>query len=59
VPLLNCSAGTPATPAPVLAIGRFFMTARATSSPQRRVPGEFAGVLALGVPPSRSVALYR
>jgi hypothetical protein len=59
IPLLDCAAGSPSAPASVLGIGRFFMTARATSSPQRIVPGEFAGLLQAGGGPTTAVALYR
>jgi hypothetical protein len=57
IPLLDCSAGGPGAPASVVGIGRFFMTARATSGPNV-VPGEFAGALQAG-PAASSVALYR
>lgn len=57
IPLLACPGGNPGAPASVLGIGRFFMTARATSSPAI-VPGEFAGMVQAGVAVG-SVALYR
>jgi hypothetical protein len=61
VPLLNCSAGTPSSPAEVLAIGRFFMTAKAvpaSGTVAAIVPGEFAGVLATESPVTNA-ALFK
>jgi hypothetical protein len=42
IPLLDCSAGTPPSKAKVLAIGQFFMTAKATDTV---IAGEFAGTI--------------
>jgi hypothetical protein len=42
IPLLDCSAGTPPSKASVLAIGQFFMTAKATDTV---IAGEFAGTI--------------
>jgi hypothetical protein len=58
IPLLNCSAGNPGSPATVVGIGRFFMTAKATSTPIAVIPGEFAGIAPDGLA-SGSVALYK
>jgi hypothetical protein len=61
VPLLNCSAGTPSNPATVLAIGRFFMPAKArpaAGTVPAIVPGEFAGLLATESPVAHA-ALYK
>lgn len=55
IPLLSCPGGGPATPATVLGVGRFFMTAKATSTV---VPGEFAGLLA-APGPALSTALLK
>jgi Flp pilus assembly protein TadG len=55
IPLLECPGGTPAAPAKVLGIGRFFMTAKAITGV---VPGEFAGVAQFGVAVG-SAALYK
>jgi Flp pilus assembly protein TadG len=58
IPLLDCSAGNPATSATVLGIGRFFMTARAKLTPQPTIPGEFAGMVG-DSSPTNSVGLYK
>lgn len=42
IPLLDCSAGTPSSQGKVLAVGRFFMTGKATDTV---IPGEFAGTV--------------
>jgi hypothetical protein len=55
IPLLECPGGTPAAPAKVLGIGRFFMTSKAITGV---VPGEFAGVAQFGVA-AGSAALYK
>jgi Flp pilus assembly protein TadG len=55
IPLLECLGGTPAAPARVLGIGRFFMTSKAVPGV---VPGEFAGMAQFGVG-SGSAALYK
>jgi hypothetical protein len=42
IPLLDCSGGAPGSKAKVLAVGRFFMTAKASDTV---IPGEFAGTV--------------
>lgn len=56
IPLLNCSAGSPASPATVLGVAKFFMTAKASASPAV-VPGEFGGMVT--TTSSAVVALYK
>jgi Flp pilus assembly protein TadG len=57
IPLLSCPGGNPGSPATVIGIGRFFMTAKATAAPAS-VPGEFAGLAQSGIP-TGSVVLYK
>lgn len=49
IPLLDCSGGAPASPATVLGVAKFFMTAKATASPAV-IPGEFSGMLTTNPP---------
>lgn len=56
IPLLDCSGGAPASPATVLGVAKFFMTAKATASPAV-IPGEFNGMLATNTPVA--AALYK
>jgi Flp pilus assembly protein TadG len=55
IPLLDCTGGSPASKAAVLAIGQFFMTAKATDTV---IPGEFAGTLR-GTTALSSAVLYK
>lgn len=56
IPLLDCSGGAPASPATVLGVAKFFMTAKATASPAV-IPGEFSGMLTTNAPVA--AALYK